>query len=110
MMELRQADKGEVQGDVQSARNENISTTYSMLQLSVIIEGERTLGNIVLGLYYVFHKCPEFGREILEFIAAISLGSDQEYFEPMKWLKVPVNSDHISNVIVFYISVCNREK
>ena len=39
----------------------------------------------------------EFGPDILEFITAISLGSNQEYIETMKWLAVPVNSDHTSN-------------
>ena len=43
----------------------------------------------------------EFGPGILEFIPANSLGSDQEYFEPMKLLVVPVNPDHTSGVIVF---------
>jgi len=38
---------------------------------------------------------------MVEFITAISLGSDQEYFEPMKLLAVPVNSDHTSSVIMF---------
>jgi hypothetical protein len=75
-------------------KNANIVATYSMLQISVIIEGEETLDNIVLGLCRVVHNCPEFGREFLEFITAICLGSDKGYFEPMKWLKVPVNSHH----------------
>jgi hypothetical protein len=43
----------------------------------------------------------EFGPDILEFIPANSLGSDREYFEPMKLLVVPVNPDHTSGVIVF---------
>ena len=45
----------------------------------------------------------EFGPEILEFITANSLGSGQEYFEPMKLLAVPVDSDNTSGVIVFII-------
>jgi len=101
LMELRQASKDEAQGDVQPAENANTGATYSTLQLSVILEGERTLGNIVFGLCCVVHNCPEFGREILEFITDISLGSNEEYFEPMKWLKIPVNLGHTSNVIVF---------
>jgi hypothetical protein len=101
MMRLRQADKDKAQGDVQTAVNANTDATDSKLQLSVIIEGERTLSNIVFGLCFVVHNCPEFGREILEFITDISLGSVQEYFEPMKWLKVPLNSDHTSNFTVF---------
>jgi hypothetical protein len=44
MMELRQADKGEVQGDMQYAENANIGATYSMLELSVIIETEKDRG------------------------------------------------------------------
>jgi len=36
-MELRQASKDEVQGDVQSAENANIGATYSKLQLCVMI-------------------------------------------------------------------------
>jgi hypothetical protein len=72
-MELRQAGKCEVQGDVQSAKSANISATFSKLQLSIIIEGERTLSNIVLGLCFVVHNCPKFGGEILDFITAISL-------------------------------------
>jgi len=43
----------------------------------------------------------EFGPEILDDISAISLGSDQENFEPMKLLAVPVNSDHTSRFIIF---------
>ena len=100
-MELRQANKDEAQGDVQSAENANKGATHSKLQLSLIIQGERILANIVFGLFCVVHNCPEFGREILEFIIDISLGSDQEYFEPIKWIKVPVNSDHTSSVTVF---------
>jgi hypothetical protein len=75
MMELRQASKDEAQGDVQSAENKNTFVTCSKLQLSVMIEGERTLGNIVFGLCCVVRKWPEFGREIM-FITYISLGSD----------------------------------
>jgi hypothetical protein len=37
-MELRQADKNEVKGGVQSAENANIGATYSKLQLSVMVE------------------------------------------------------------------------
>jgi hypothetical protein len=40
-MELRQAAKGEVQGDVQSAKNANSGATFSKLQIRVIIERER---------------------------------------------------------------------
>ena len=43
----------------------------------------------------------EFGPEILEFITAIILVQDQEYVETMKWLAVPVHSDHTSSVIIF---------
>jgi len=100
MMELRQSSKFETQGDVQSAENANTGATYSKLQLSVIIEGGRTLGNIVFGLCCVVHNCPEFGIEGI-FISDISLGSVQEFFEPMKRLKEPVNSDIPSNVIVY---------
>jgi len=57
MMELRQADKDESKGDVQSAENANISATYSKLQLSVIIEVQKTLDNIVLVLCCVVRKC-----------------------------------------------------
>jgi len=38
MMELRQVSKIEVEGDVQTAENANISTTYSKLRLRVIID------------------------------------------------------------------------
>jgi hypothetical protein len=37
MMELRQADKGEVQGDVQSAENGNIGAKYSKLRQNFIL-------------------------------------------------------------------------
>ena len=37
MMELRKASKNEVQGDVQSAKNENIGVTFSKLQQNVIL-------------------------------------------------------------------------
>jgi hypothetical protein len=37
MMELRQADKDEVQGDVQSAKNANIGATFSKLQQNLIL-------------------------------------------------------------------------
>ena len=90
LMELRQASKDETQGDVQSAENASTDATFSKLRLNVIIEGERILGNIVFGLCCLVHKCPAFGREIV-FINDISLGSNQEYFKPMKLLKVPVN-------------------
>jgi len=49
-MELRHAGKNKPQGDVQSAENANISATFSKLQLSVIIEVEKTLDSIVLDL------------------------------------------------------------
>ena len=101
MMELREASKDEAQGDVQPAVNANTGATFSKLRLNVIIEGERILGNIVFGLSCVVHRCPEFGREILEFITDNSLRSDQEYFEPMKRINVPVNLGHKSNVIVY---------
>jgi hypothetical protein len=68
MMELRQASKDEAQGEVQSAENANTGATFSKIQLNVIIEGERTLGNILFGLCCVVHNCSEFGQEILEFI------------------------------------------
>ena len=67
-MELRQAGKGEAQGDVQSAQTANTGATFSKLQLSVIIEVEKSLYNIVLGLCCVVRKCPEFGPGKLEFI------------------------------------------
>ena len=51
----------------------------------------------------------EFGPETLEFITAISLGSDQEYIEPMKLLVVPVNSDHTSSVIIFIFHWANAK-
>jgi len=57
-MELRQAGKDEVKGDVQSAESANISATYSKLQLSVIIEVQKTLDNIVLGLCCQAAFCP----------------------------------------------------
>jgi len=100
MMELRQASKDEVQGDVKSAENSNTGATYSKLQLRVTIDGEGTLGNILFGLCYVLHNCPKLGREILEFITDISFGSEQKYFHHMKRLKEPVYSDHTSSVIV----------
>ena len=103
-MELRQADKDEVQGDVQSAENANIGATYSKLQLSVILQVQKTTDNTVLCLCCVVRKCLEFGPEILQFITAISLGSDQGYIETLKWVAVVVNSGHTSSVIVLYFN------
>ena len=37
MMEMRKAGKEEVQGDVQSAKNDNIGVTFSKLQQNVIL-------------------------------------------------------------------------
>ena len=104
LMELRQADKDEVQGDVQSADNANIGATYSKLQLRVILQVQETNDIIVLGVCFVVHKCLEFGPEIFEFLTAISLGSGQDYIETMKWLAVVVNSDHTSSVTVLYFN------
>ena len=70
-MELRQAGKDEPLGDVQSAENANTGAKYSKLQLSVIIEVQKTLDNIVLGLCFVVRTYSEFGSEILEYITAI---------------------------------------
>ena len=103
-MELRQADKDEAQGDVQTGDNTNIGATYSKLQLRVILEVQETIDNTVLGLWFVVRKCLEFGPEILQFITAISLGSNQEYIETMKWFAVVVNSDHTSSVTVLYLN------
>jgi len=50
MTELRQADKDEAQGDVQTGDNTNIGATYSKLQLRVILEVQETIDNTVLGL------------------------------------------------------------
>jgi len=69
-MELRQAGKDELQGDVQSAENANTDATFSKLRFSVIIEVDKILYNIVLCLCCVVRKCPQFGLEILEFITA----------------------------------------
>ena len=60
MMELRQADKDESKGDVQSAENANIGATYSKLQLKVILEVQKTIPNTVFGLCCVVRKCLEF--------------------------------------------------
>jgi len=103
-MPLRQAGIHESQGDVQSAENANIADTYSKLQFSVIIHVQKSLDNTVLCLCCVVRKCLEFGPEILQFITAISLGSDQGYIETMKWLAVVVNSDHTSSVTVLYFN------
>jgi len=56
-MELRQAGKDEVQGGVQTGDNANIGATYSKLQLSVMVEVQKTLDNIVLCLCCVVRKC-----------------------------------------------------
>jgi len=69
-MELGQADNYEPQGDVQSPENANTGAMYSKVQISVIIEVEKALDRLVLGLCCVFRECPEFGPEILEFITA----------------------------------------
>jgi len=60
-MELRQAGKNEAQEHVQSVENSNTGATFSKLQLSVIIEVEKALYYIVIGLCCAVRKCPEFG-------------------------------------------------
>ena len=100
-MELRQAGKDEVQGDVQFAQTANTGATFSKLELRVVTEVEKSLYKILLGLWCAVRKCPEFGPEILEYITPISLGSEQKYFEPMKLPTVPDNYDHTYSVMVF---------
>jgi len=99
-MELRQADNFEVQGGVQSDDNENIGAKYSKLQFRVILEVNKTIDKFVFCLCCLVRKCLEFWPEILQFITAISLGSDQDYIETMKWLAVVVISYHTASVTV----------
>jgi hypothetical protein len=68
-MELRQAGKVEVQGDVQSAENANITDTYSKLEFSVIIEVQKTLDNTVYCLCCVVCKCLKSDKKLLEFLS-----------------------------------------
>jgi len=53
-MELRQASKDEAQGDVQSGKNANASTTYSKLQQNLIL-GVTEYQVKSSGEYYIYN-------------------------------------------------------